>query len=529
VSVSAFRPDGRILATGGFDDRIRLWSFPSGQPLVVLDAHAADVNGLAFRREGSLLASASDDRDVRLWQIPGGQPISAFRHPDRVYAVDFSPEGNSGSPLLATGCNDFKARLWSLHQASPVNVLSGHTSYVRHVSFSPDGKLLATAGGDRLVYLWGVADGQKRSALVGHTHTVWSVAFSPDGRLIATGSQDRTARIWQASTGQVVHTLEGHDEIVWSVAFSPDGRLLATASHDRSVKVWSVHDGRLLATLQGHTGLVRYVAFSPDGKYLATASGDGTARVWLLHDDSEPCDWSSGPCDLPPRPRVTLQRAGNGVIYPGDELWLDVTVENAGRGDLVQLRAALESESPLLRGLHALFGRVPPGEKVSRCVGVVLPADMPAGELRGELVFQEGNEYQPPPVLVVFQVRSLPRDDFHVDWRLVDDGSGNSFGDGDGIPQRGECLDVVARVRNETGQALEGLWLVLTALEVPPGVVINIPRTELPPIADGGRVEGRVTFSVKPSAQTGPARFELRVETSDGRLFARVPVRTVIE
>jgi len=38
----------------------------------------------------------------------------------------------------------------------------------------------------------------------------------------------------------------------------------------------------------------------------------------------------------------------------------------------------------------------------------------------------------------------------------------------------------------------------------------------------------RVTFTIKPNAGTGPARFELRVTTEDGRTFAVVPVETSI-
>jgi Tol biopolymer transport system component len=491
-----------------------------------LDAHAADVNGLAFRPDGGMLATAGDDREVRLWTVPSGRLSGLLRHPERVYGVAFSPDGKQ----LATGCDDGRVRLWSVgSHGSPTQTLTGHTSFVRHVAFSPDGRTLVSASGDRQVHLWALPEGRRGKPLVGHAHTVWGVAFSPDGQLVATASQDKTARVWQVSTGQLLLTLEGHDEIVWAVTFSPDGRLVATASHDRTARLWSAADGRELAVLGGHAGLVRALAFSPDGRTLATASGDGTVRLWLIHDDAERCDWSAGEPGLPPRPRVSVTRAGHGIVYPGDELWLEVAVENAGRGDLVQLRAGVESEAPLLRGLHALFGRVRPGEKVSRCAAVLLPPDQPPGELRGELVFHETNDYQPPPVPVVFDVRPLPRDDFHVRWRLVDDGSGNSFGDGDGRPQRGECLDVVATVENQTGEELEGLGLVLEVVDVPAGVVVNVPRAELPPLGDGCRIEGRVTFSVKPAAQTGQARFELRVESPDGRLFARVPVETEIE
>ena len=409
------------------------------------------------------------------------------------------------------------------------NAIAGHSSFVRHVAFSPDGKLMASASGDRTVRIWHVADDRLHATLHGHGHTIWSVAFSPDGRTLATGSQDHTARLWNVADGQLLHTLEGHSDIVWSVAFSPDGRTLATGSHDKTVRLWKTPEGQRLATLEGHTGLVRSLAFSPDGRHLATASGDNTARIWLLHDAEESCDWS--PCEplLPPRPLVTLTHAGHGVVYPGDELWLDVLVENTGRGDLVQLRADVESASAPLRRMTALFGRVKPGETVSRCMAGMLPVDHPPGELRGQMVFREGNGYQPPPQPVAFTVKPFPREDVPVTWRLVDDGSGNSFGNGDGKPQRGECLDVLATLENDTGQLLEGLRLSLVGVQLPSGVVINIPRTELKAVPDGERVSGRVTFSVRPTAALGPVHLELRVEASDGRLFAVLPIRTVIE
>jgi hypothetical protein len=526
VSALAFRSDGKLLATGGFDDRVRLWSLPSGGMLLSLNAHGADVNCLAFRPDGNVLATASDDREVRLWSIPAGKLVGVLRHPERVYAVAYSPDGQ----LLATACDDFKVRLWvPAAHGEPARLLTGHTSVVRHLAFSPDGQWLASASGDRLVNLWNVVDGKRRQPLVGHSHAVWGVAFSPDGQLVATASQDKTVRIWNVADSQSLVTLEGHEDIVWCVAFSNDGRLVATASHDRSARLWSAHDGRHLVSLTGHTGLVRHLAFAPDGTMLATASGDGSVRMWLFHEDSERCDWSAGMPGLPPRPRVALHRAGNGVVYCGDELWLEIGVENVGRGDLVQLRATLESEAAVLQGLQAFFGRIRPGETVHRCVSVVLPADLPTGMICGELVFHEGNEYQPASMPVVFHVRPLPREDFPIRWRLVDDGTGNSFGDGDGRPQRGECVDVVTLVENQTGESLDGLLLTLTAIEVPAGVVVNVPREALPTLEHGDRVEGRVTFSIKPAANTGPARFELRVETADGRLFARVPVETRID
>jgi WD40 repeat protein len=60
--------------------------------------------------------------------------------------------------------------------------------------------------------------------LEGHSSRVKSVAFSPDGKLVVSGSRDRTGRVWDAATGALLQTLEGHSSRVNSVAFSPNGQ-----------------------------------------------------------------------------------------------------------------------------------------------------------------------------------------------------------------------------------------------------------------------------------------------------------------
>lgn len=68
------RSDGRIVASGGWDGRVRVFGWKSLKPLVVLDFHKESVQTVQFSRhnvyrEGMLLAAGSKDRTVSLWSL----------------------------------------------------------------------------------------------------------------------------------------------------------------------------------------------------------------------------------------------------------------------------------------------------------------------------------------------------------------------------------------------------------------------------------------------------------------------------
>ena len=107
------------------------------------------------------------------------------------------------------------------------------------IVYSPDGTRLAVASSSG-IWLYDTTTHQEVVLLTGHTSPVTSITFSPDGRTLSSGSRDMTIRLCAGVTGAHQHTLTGHTSWVYSVAFSPDGRTLASGSGDGTTLLWDI-------------------------------------------------------------------------------------------------------------------------------------------------------------------------------------------------------------------------------------------------------------------------------------------------
>src|SRR5262249_3251554 len=105
----ALSPDGRLLASarrhakapGGHQaGALQVWDLATGMEIRELKDGTDTVTSVAFSPDGKLLASGNVDRKVRLWDAATGQLVAQMQgHEKLVRAVAFSPDGR----LLATG------------------------------------------------------------------------------------------------------------------------------------------------------------------------------------------------------------------------------------------------------------------------------------------------------------------------------------------------------------------------------------------------------------------------------------------
>ena len=111
VASVAFSPDGRTLASGGFDSTIRLWNVSKRTEIEpALIGHTRAVLGLAFSHDGLTLASASHDWTIRLWDVVRHRPLgpALTGHEGRVRTIAFA----SGGLTPVSGSDDGTIRLW---------------------------------------------------------------------------------------------------------------------------------------------------------------------------------------------------------------------------------------------------------------------------------------------------------------------------------------------------------------------------------------------------------------------------------
>lgn len=86
--------------------------------------------------------------------------------------------------------------LWDAHQVAAPRKLSGHPDPVYCVAFSPDGELLASGDLRGHVFVWNTRTGQRYHRLRGQGACVRALAFAEDGSTLRVACTDGTVCFW---------------------------------------------------------------------------------------------------------------------------------------------------------------------------------------------------------------------------------------------------------------------------------------------------------------------------------------------
>jgi WD40 repeat protein len=304
-----FHPAGTLLASNGWDKRLRFWDSALARPVLSL-TDGSHPNRQEFSRDGRIVNSFEDQ--LITYQVEPALEYRTLAHAFESPRVYFRPSIRHDGRVLAVS-SELGVMFWDLASAMELSFLPiGLTS---HALFDVSGDLLTRTAGSLGVQRWPVQLDPIRGEF----------RIGPPRRLSLTVatfaglSADASGRTVAAADFGVTHVLtpvrsfrvEPLDDCRY-VAVSPDGKWLATGSHGTSgAQVWQISDEATVRNLKVE-GLVG-VAFSSDGKWLMTCPSP--CKLWAVGTWEEARRISGeGLCFSPDGRLLLVQEANDALV-----------------------------------------------------------------------------------------------------------------------------------------------------------------------------------------------------------------------
>lgn len=267
-------PDASTAATASADFTAKVWDTHTGELLYNLQHHHI-VRAIAYPFDNSdMLATGGFEKKLRLFDLQEQKPMpsptahnpnlvspvtietsKAFEigegvHKDAIKFIVWSMDPN----IIITASGD-TLRWFDLpsrrcvHQAK----LEGEIKSCELVSLAPAVSSTSDIGGGlpvlsvaagKTAYFWGGSRADQVLKQITLPHGIVSVGLDLKGRKIVVGEDPGTwARVYSWDSAKELDIHKGHHGPIWSIAFSPDGKLYATGSEDGTIKMWKNCEG----------------------------------------------------------------------------------------------------------------------------------------------------------------------------------------------------------------------------------------------------------------------------------------------
>jgi WD40 repeat protein len=293
----AFSADGRLLAVGSRDGRVRILDVESGTEVQAFRPSNSRVVGLGFVPSGSRLFAALEDRHIILLDLISSLVVRETRTERRIAALDVSSDGR----LLVWGGEDGTVEVLTetLQAQQSLSAPGFYRKDVRFVAFGLEDREIVAVAEEGNVAYWalGAADPVRTEALT--RQDVVALARDPSGTVLAMGIKalgvvrartmnaggalvaqaTHTIRILDWERGRTIRDIEEIPDEIQTLAWAPNRTVVLAGLRDGSMGAYSVEEGRLISTLhQGDEYLAS--AFSPDGRWIAATFDGRGGRIW---------------------------------------------------------------------------------------------------------------------------------------------------------------------------------------------------------------------------------------------------------
>jgi WD40 repeat protein/serine/threonine protein kinase len=291
---AVFSADGRWLVMVGGDPSVRLWETSSWRKARTFRGHTDPITALDFSPNGHLLATGGRNGEVKLWSVdePPTTPEPVAFPPSGYLSL--AGDGSGFGRIQQPGSSNGVALPWTVEvwTTKPLD-----RAFTVALSGGPPRNGVVLAGCRALVLggydgsLRVVGPGLESEIIVTNAHKgeVYLMDASMDGSTLVTkslknnGLPDARVRIWRLPGLELIADWP-HFDNVHSLKLSDDGKLLAGITGPGDVGVWEIPSMKGPPMWHGMPALQanRACAFSPDNRWLAAAASDGGTFLWDL-------------------------------------------------------------------------------------------------------------------------------------------------------------------------------------------------------------------------------------------------------
>lgn len=259
--------DNRIqLYNAGTDTRI--WEFAGPN-------HLLKINDLAFNRDGRLLATAGEDNQIKIWTLPDGKiPFAYDKFDQPVRAIAFGNDDQNLICLLQDG-----TVVSVHHKTNTITYIKNDVKKSDVFAVSRNGKYWAIGGAHLFISVYESATGNLVKKIDGLTGRTRALAFSPDGSLIARGANNKKIAIFNLSDNSTKEF--EHSGWVNDLEFSADGKQLGAALDKNAIHFYNVTTGQISLRIDKVELPPLKISFSPTGLEVAHIEDySGHVSVW---------------------------------------------------------------------------------------------------------------------------------------------------------------------------------------------------------------------------------------------------------
>uniref|UniRef100_A0AAX7ULK4 Phospholipase A2-activating protein n=1 Tax=Astatotilapia calliptera TaxID=8154 RepID=A0AAX7ULK4_ASTCA len=231
IAPSETYPRG-LVATGGNDNNICVFSLDRPQPLFTLKGHKNTVCTLSSGKFGTLL-SGSWDTTAKVW-LNEKCMMTLQGHTAAVWAVAILPEQG----LMLSGSADKTIKLWKAGRCE--KTFTGHEDCVRDLAVISNTEFFSCSN-DTSIRRW-LVTGECVQVYYSHTNFIYSLAVFPNSQDFISTGEDRSLRIWRQ--GECSQTIRLPAQSVWCCCILPNGDIVVGAS-DGIIRVFTEAEDRM--------------------------------------------------------------------------------------------------------------------------------------------------------------------------------------------------------------------------------------------------------------------------------------------